>query len=150
MQEGEKWKKLLSHVWLLATPWTAAYQAPPSMGYSRHEYWSGVPLPSPSYNEILWQTYKTDYYRKVWQHEGWQEDGQTEILIQSSWERKLLHPVWKKLAVSWQVIHILTILSSISTPLCLLRNVHNYLWTLTAALFLITQIWKSIFVDLIS
>jgi len=34
---------------LLATPWTAAYQAPPSMGFSRQEYWSGVPLPSPVY-----------------------------------------------------------------------------------------------------
>ena len=45
-----KWKvkvKLLSCVWLLATPWTAAHQAPPSMGFSRQEYWSGVPLPSP-------------------------------------------------------------------------------------------------------
>ena len=45
-----KWKlkvKLLSHVRLLKTPWTAAYQAPPSMGFSRQEYWSGVPLPSP-------------------------------------------------------------------------------------------------------
>ena len=39
--------KLLSRVWLLATPWTAAHQAPPSMGFSRQEYWSGVPLPSP-------------------------------------------------------------------------------------------------------
>ena len=36
----------LSHVRLLATPWTAAYQALPSMGFSRQEYWSGVPLPS--------------------------------------------------------------------------------------------------------
>ena len=45
-----KWKvkvKLLTHVWLLATPWTAAYQAPPSMGFSRQEYWSGMPLPFP-------------------------------------------------------------------------------------------------------
>ena len=45
-----QWKvkvKSLSHVRLLATPWTAAYQAPPSMGFSRQEYWSGVPLPSP-------------------------------------------------------------------------------------------------------
>ena len=44
-----KWKvkvKLLSLVQLLATPWTAAYQAPPSMGFSRQEYWSGLPLPS--------------------------------------------------------------------------------------------------------
>ena len=42
--------KSLSHVRLLATPWTAAYQAPPSMGFSRQEYWSGVPLPSPVTN----------------------------------------------------------------------------------------------------
>ena len=45
-----KWKvkvKSLSRVWLLATPWTAAHQVPPSMGFSRQEYWSGVPLPSP-------------------------------------------------------------------------------------------------------
>ena len=45
-----KWKmkgKLLSRIQLFATPWTAAYQAPPSMGFSRHKYWSGVPLPSP-------------------------------------------------------------------------------------------------------
>ena len=44
-----KWKvkvKLLSCAWLLATPWTAAYQAPLSMGFSRQEYWSGLPLPS--------------------------------------------------------------------------------------------------------
>ena len=44
-----KWKvkmKLLSRVWLLATPWTVAYQAPLSMGFSRQEYWSGLPLTS--------------------------------------------------------------------------------------------------------
>ena len=39
--------KSLSHVQLLVTPWTAAYQAPPSMGFSRQEYWNGLPLPSP-------------------------------------------------------------------------------------------------------
>ena len=44
------WKvkvKSLSHVWLFTTPWTAAYQAPPPVGFSRQEYGSGVPLPSP-------------------------------------------------------------------------------------------------------
>ena len=49
-----EWKvkvKSLSRVRLLATPWTAAYQAPPSMGFSRQDYWSGVPLPSP------WEAY---------------------------------------------------------------------------------------------
>ena len=48
-----KWKekvKSFSHVWLFATPWTAAYQAPPSMGFSRQVYWSGVPLPSLKFN----------------------------------------------------------------------------------------------------
>ena len=47
-----KWKvkvKSLSRVWLLATPWTVAHQAPSSMGFSRQECWSGVPLPSPSH-----------------------------------------------------------------------------------------------------
>ena len=39
--------KLLSHVRLFVTPWTVAYQASPSMGFSRQEYWSGLPFPSP-------------------------------------------------------------------------------------------------------
>ena len=60
-----KWKvkvKSLSRVGLLATPWTAAYQAPPSMGFSRQEYWSGMPLPSPKnrlegHNKLLSSPY---------------------------------------------------------------------------------------------
>ena len=50
-----KWKgkvKSLSHVQLLVTPWTVAHQAPPSLGFSRQEYWSGVPLPSPMENSM--------------------------------------------------------------------------------------------------
>ena len=46
-----KWKvkvKLLSRVQLFAAPWTAAHQAPLSMGFSRQEHWIGVPLPSPN------------------------------------------------------------------------------------------------------
>ena len=49
-----KWKvkvKSLSRVWPSAIPWTAAHQVPPSMGFSRQEYWSGVPLPSPTHSE---------------------------------------------------------------------------------------------------
>ena len=55
-----KWKvkvKLLSHVRLLATPWTAAYKAPPSMGFSRQEYRSGMPVPSPDTATIDDQMY---------------------------------------------------------------------------------------------
>ena len=51
-----KWKvkvKSLSHVGLFATLWTAAHQAPPSMGFSRQEDWSGVPLPSPALYLLL-------------------------------------------------------------------------------------------------
>ena len=61
-----EWKvkvKSLSHAQLLATPWTAAYQASPSMGFSRHEYWSGMPLPSPPIQYI-------NAY--IWNSERWQ------------------------------------------------------------------------------
>ena len=57
-----KWKvkvKSLSRVWLLATSWIAAHQAPPSMGFSRQEYQSGLPLPSPLHAAVcgksIWQ-----------------------------------------------------------------------------------------------
>ena len=54
-----KWKvkvKSLSLVWPSATPWTAAFQVPPSMGFSRQEYWSGVPLPPPGLF-VVWGYY---------------------------------------------------------------------------------------------
>ena len=71
--------KLLSRVRLLATPWTAAHQAPPSMGFSRQEYWSGVPLPSPKHvvkrqqlTEILipW----TAVFSSIFQQLKWNEE----------------------------------------------------------------------------
>ena len=59
-----KWEvkvKSLSRATLFAAPWTAAYQAPPPMGFSRQEYWSGLPLPSPykplAYIKILKNIY---------------------------------------------------------------------------------------------
>ena len=83
-----KWKvkvKLLSRVRLFTTPWTVAYQAPPSMGFFRQEYWSGLPLPSPDTqyainNELLndWIHYcshlreKTTEKSKGRTSEGWQ------------------------------------------------------------------------------
>ena len=65
-----KWKvkvKSLSCVRLFATPWTAAYQAPPSMGFSRQEYWSRVPSPSPQRilkNILIQQKYKNNFRLK--------------------------------------------------------------------------------------
>ena len=64
-----KWKvkvKSLSHVRLLATPWTAAHQAPPSMGFSRQEYWSGVPSPSPCYEYSY-----TNLWMDIWSYVTW-------------------------------------------------------------------------------
>ena len=58
------WVLLLSHfscVWLCATPWTAAHQAPPSLGFSRQEYWSGLPFPSPMH---LWRIHVD-----IWQNQ---------------------------------------------------------------------------------
>ena len=63
-----KWKvkvKPLSRVRLFATPWTAAYQAPPSRGFSRQEYWSGVPLPSPLDTTEIIKTLPQKYRRKL-------------------------------------------------------------------------------------
>ena len=66
-----KWKvkvKSLSRVWLLATLWTAAYQAPPSIGFSRQEYWSGVPLPSPdlySNPQQVWNEWFVEKIEKI-------------------------------------------------------------------------------------
>ena len=53
--KGKVKVKSLSCVRLLATPWSAAYQAPPPMGFSRQEYWSVVPLPSPSKHHMWGQ-----------------------------------------------------------------------------------------------
>ena len=59
--------KSLSRVQLLVTPWTAAYQAPPSMGFSRQEYWSGLPLPSPQIHSMRSQSSDTKTRPKHYQ-----------------------------------------------------------------------------------
>ena len=73
-----KWKvkvKSLSPVQLPATPWTAAHQAPPSVGFSRQEYCSGVPLPSPSVHWLLPYLGSTDHLNSahclVWIYPGY-------------------------------------------------------------------------------
>ena len=65
-----KWRvkvKSLSRVRLLVTPWTGAYQAPPSVGFSRQEFWSGVPLPSPkSINKYCQFYFQKTESEKIW------------------------------------------------------------------------------------
>ena len=72
-----KWKvkvKLLSHVWLFATTWTAAHRAPLSMGFSRKKYWSGLPLPSLEVSLICTLPERTDTFGST--HDGvmWELD----------------------------------------------------------------------------
>ena len=76
--------KLLSRVRLIATPWTAAYQAPPSMGFSRQEHWSGLPLPSPGhyvYSYINDSTYFSWAIYFKWQFIGFPHKAQICICI---------------------------------------------------------------------
>ena len=66
-----EWKvkvKSLSHAWLFTIPWTAAHQAPPSMGFSRQEYWSGLPLPSPETKTKIIQFMERETYCPSRQH----------------------------------------------------------------------------------
>ena len=91
-----KWKvkmKSLSHVWLLATPWTAAHQAPPSMGFSRQEYWSGVPLPSPDTS-----TNVTHFTKQMTKMTGAMDT--PEATIASLWETLTSSPWWTTILIT--------------------------------------------------
>ena len=59
--------KLLSHVQLFGTPWTT-YQAPLSMGFSRQEYWSGLPFPSMQFLWFTWKTSERIEFHTIWKH----------------------------------------------------------------------------------
>ena len=96
-----KWKmkgKLLSCVRLFTTPWNAAHQAPPSMGFSRQEYWSGVPSPSPvcTYiglllsleNEILMYAQTLTYLENIMLHEKRQTKKGKYCMIPFIWITK--------------------------------------------------------------
>ena len=86
--------KLLNRVWLFVIPWTAAYQAPLSMGFSRQEYWRGVPLPSPKASGgdgipvELFQILKDDPVKvlhsicqKIWKTQQWPQDWKRSVFI---------------------------------------------------------------------
>ena len=84
-----KWKvkvKSLSRVRLLVIPWTAAHQAPPSMGFSRHEYWSRVPLPSPEGQARWIQTFASSNCPRIFTQwcSRWQQIGKEDGL-QVAW-----------------------------------------------------------------
>ena len=83
-----KWKvkvKLLSRVQLFMTPWTTAHQAPPSMGFSRQEHWSGVPSPWPH----------RDHNKSI----GWTHIKTLSVCLSYQWQ---LSYIWWQ-ALQWQV-----------------------------------------------
>ena len=93
-----KWNvkvKSLSCVRLLATPWTAAYRAPPSMGFPRQEYWSGVPLPSLSFR--VRQGKKCPLSLKIY-FLGWQSECSffSKIFFFFCWELRVYYTAAKK------------------------------------------------------
>ena len=94
---ARKWKvkgKSLSHIWLLETPWTAAYQAPQSMGFSRQEYWSGVPLPSLAMNINLGKLQEMVRCREAWRAavHGVCKGSDTTGWLNNNREKALPHP----------------------------------------------------------
>ena len=101
----------LSRVWLLATPWTAAHQAPLSMGFYRHEYWSGVPLPSPPSRLWFFQWSYMDMRVGLWRklsteelmllncgvgEDSWESLGLQGDPTSSFWRRSALGFPWKE------------------------------------------------------
>ena len=94
-----KWKvkgKSLSHVRLFSTPWTAAHQAPPSMGFSRQEYWSGVPSPSLNIRTISSQMEKamashssTFAWRIPWTEEPGRLQSMGSLRVEHDWATSL-------------------------------------------------------------
>ena len=99
-----KWKvkvKSLSRVWLCVTPWTAAYQAPASMGFSRQEYWSWVSLPSPPRKIYRWLTNTWKYVQHCSLLEKCKSTLHWDIasdqsLWPSSQSLQMLETVWRK------------------------------------------------------
>ena len=97
-----KWKvkvKSLSRVRLLATTWTAAHQAPPSMGFSRQESWSGVPLPSPGQGGLVccnsWGCKESDTTEWL----NWTESSRITKLI---YGKKLRWWLWLEKGIDWK------------------------------------------------
>ena len=101
-----KWKvtvKSLSHVWLLATPWTAAYPSPQSTGFSRQEYWSGVPLPSPMVKLHNHKTKNTEATREedsLFAKEPWTQTWILSPSIQRTWQMKITSTFWMKVHIN--------------------------------------------------
>ena len=112
--------KLLSCARLLTTPWTAAHQAPPSMGFSRQEYWSGVPLPSPLtewgcpyHSNQQWGLIYVEPYRSTWDNSflpmplvitRWHANGWVPPLVSFDGTGPMQPELWKALAAAAPVV----------------------------------------------
>ena len=101
---ARKWKlkgKSLSRVWLSMTPWTAGHQAPPSMGFSRQEYWSGVPSPSPKdiarnyyFQQFKWMAVRQQFMSTEIEEKG--PEAAPPLLIIWIWQVRVNWSPWRE------------------------------------------------------
>ena len=87
--------KSLSGVRLFATPCTAAYQAPPSTGFSRQEHWRGVPSPSPPADTGTLNAFDAVVHSRVSMHPGQEGELKSKIDPDEKYFRVIFSPVWE-------------------------------------------------------
>ena len=143
-----KWKvkaKPLSRVWLPATPWTAVYQAPPSMGFSRQEYWSGVPLPSPNNPNKLMSKFPpgTDQFLYPLSHLNPSKTlSSMQFLFLPSWFCLQLAPggflPYHSILNSLAILMKLSLNLHFTWPLCHLKNINHSSWSFLLILLPLT------------
>ena len=128
-----KWKvkgKLISRVRLLVTPWTAAHQAPPSMGFSRQESWNGVPLPSPStlYGSpylVFTITLSDENFYVFLYGRNWAQKIELHLAHRSQWNRKLENCPGRDLFGPLSLILVLDFFFFFLLSLCFLAMPHG-------------------------
>ena len=124
--KGKVKVKLLSRVRLLATPWTAAYQAPPSMGISRQGCWSGVPLPSP-YLVSFAHYFFTEFYT-------------AECFTMTLTDLVKCH--WVSGSCKVMLFHYLSLVQPPSPPLQLVHSIDSHQYMLYFSIFYTSVFWN--------
>ena len=135
------------HVRLLATPWTAAYQTPPSMGFSRQEHWSGLPLPSPNQGPRERQT-KLFPFWLIWNTINFAQVFSPEHIYWSKIKIKVIYNLLLSVFKYYDIEKLqynLAFLSAPISPISVLfmetKNTSAEIFETTTAVFTYANIW---------